>query len=319
MRVRRGERNSASQKTRTFPKRKRPWRREPPQKKNQPTPSSTEFVGRVGELRLRYAKLDGRTVIGHSYFTTPWKLLPPIYLDDTGAAYTLLINPSGGVVGGDGLSIDMTLDRDAHVLVSAPSANRVYRSEEKLSEQFITITVGPHAILEWLPEHTIPFAGSRFRQAIHASLAPGAAIILWDALASGRMARGERWAFTHLENEIHITTATGESLVERYILDPATDLGRVGLAEEWDYVASLYVVSDSVSPEVWASLESKVADILGKLPGQVLGGVSTPAIPGLAIKLLARTAPDLTRLFELLWAAAREALWNLPPVSLRKY
>lgn len=319
MRVRRGEQNSASQKTSTFPKRKRSRRREPSQKKNQPTPSLTEFVGRVGELRLRYAKLDGRTVIAHSYFTTPWKLLPPIYLDDTGAAYTLLINPSGGLVGGDGLSIDMTLDRDAHVLVSAPSANRVYRSEEKLSEQLITVAVGPHAILEWLPEHTIPFAGSRFRQVIHARLAPGAAIILWDALASGRMARGERWAFTHLENEIHITTATGASLVERYILDPATDLGRVGLAEEWDYVASLYVVSDSVSPEVWTSLESKVAEILGKLPGQVLGGVSVPAIPGLAIKLLARTAPDLTHLFELLWVAAREALWNLPPVSLRKY
>ena len=319
MRVRRGERKSASQKTSTFPKRKRSRRRKPSQKKNPPAPSSTEFVGRVGELRLHYAKLEGRTVIAHSYFTTPWKLLPPIYLDDTGAAYTLLVNPSGGLVGGDGLSIDMTLHRAAHVLISAPSANRVYRSEEKLSEQLITITVGPSAILEWLPEHTIPFAGSRFRQAIHANLAPGAAIILWDALASGRMARGERWAFTHLENEIQITTATGESLVERYILDLATDLGRIGLVEEWDYVASLYVVSDAVSPEIWADLESKVAAILGKLPGQVLGGVSTPAIPGLAIKLLARTAPDLASMLDLVWAAARGALWNLPPVSLRKY
>ena len=319
MRVRRGERKSASQKTSTFPKRKRSRRRKPSQKKNPPAPSSAEFVGRVGELRLHYAKLEGRTVIAHSYFTTPWKLLPPIYLDDTGAAYTLLVNPSGGLVGGDGLSIDMTLHRAAHVLISAPSANRVYRSEEKLSEQLITITVGPGAILEWLPEHTIPFAGSRFRQAIHANLAPGAAIILWDALASGRMARGERWAFTHLENEIQITTATGESLVERYILDPATDLGRIGLVEEWDYVASLYVVSDAVSPEIWADLESKVAAILGKLPGQVLGGVSTPAIPGLAIKLLARTAPDLASMLDLVWAAARGALWNLPPVSLRKY
>jgi urease accessory protein len=317
--VRRGVRKSASQKTSTFLKRKASGGSEPSQKKNLPTLFSTEFVGRVGELKLHYAKLDGRTVIAHSYFTTPWKLLPPIYLDDTGAAYTLLVNPSGGLVGGDGLSIDMNLDRDTHVLISAPSANRVYRSEEKLSEQLITIMVGPHAILEWLPEHTIPFAGSRFRQAIHANLAPGAAIILWDALASGRIARAERWAFTHLENEIQITTATGEALVERYILDPTTDLGRVGLAEEWDYVASLYVVSDAVSPETWADLELKVAAILGELPGQVLGGVSRPAVPGLAIKLLARTAPDLTHLLDLLWAAARGALWNLPPVSLRKY
>ena len=117
---------------------------------------STESVGRVGELRLEYAKRDHQTVITRSYCTTPWHLLPPIYLDETGSAYTLLVNPSGGLVGGDGLSIDMNLDRDAHVLISSPSANRVYRSEGKLSEQIITLTVGPGAILEWLPEHTIP-------------------------------------------------------------------------------------------------------------------------------------------------------------------
>lgn len=37
---------------------------------------ATELVGRVGELKLTYTKLDHRTVISHSYFTTPWKLLP---------------------------------------------------------------------------------------------------------------------------------------------------------------------------------------------------------------------------------------------------
>ncbi len=319
MRVRRGERRSASQKTNTFLKRKPSERSKPSQKKNLPAPSSTEFVGRVGELRLHYAKLDGRTVIAHSYFTTPWKLLPPIYLDDTGAAYTLLVNPSGGLVGGDGLFIDMNLDRDAHVLISAPSANRVYRSEGKLSEQVINLTVGPGAILEWLPEHTIPFAGSRFRQAIHVNLAPSATLILWDALASGRIARDERWAFTDLENEIRITTASGSSLFERYVLDPATDLGCVGLAEEWNYVASFYVVNDAMASEVWSGLEATVAAILETRPGEVLGGVSTPPVPGLAIKLLTRTAPDLTAMLDLLWAAVRGALWNFPPVSLRKY
>ena len=297
-----------------------PFRRSRPSPKRTTVEQfATELVGRVGELRLDYAKRDGRTVITHSYFTTPWKLLPPIYLDDTGAAYTLLVNPSGGLVGGDGLSIDMNLDRDSHVLVSAPSANRVYRSEGKLSEQIINITVGPDAILEWLPEHTIPFAGSRFRQSIHATLAPGATIILWDALASGRMARDERWAFSDLENEIQITTASGEALVERYVLEPASDLRGVGLVEEWDYVASFYVVNDAVSPEIWAELESKCAAMLENLPGQVLGGVSRPPVQGLAIKLLARTAPDLTHMLDLLWAEVREALWNLPPVSLRKY
>ena len=279
----------------------------------------TESVGRVGRLRLEYAKRDGRTIIAKSHCTTPWHLLPPIYLDDTGTAYTLLVNPSGGLVGGDRLSIDMRVDEGAHVLISAPSANRVYRSEGEVSAQDIKLAVGPSAILEWLPEQTIPFAGSQFGQTIHATLAPGATIVLWDAIASGRIARGERWAFATLENDIRITTASGSALVERYALDPATNLGAVGLAADWDYVASLYVVNDAVTPEVWSQLETRIGLVLDEQAQQVLGGVSQPAVPGIAVKLLAKSAADLTRMLDALWAAVRAELWNLPPVQWRKY
>jgi urease accessory protein len=213
----------------------------------------------------------------------------------------------------------MKLDEEAHVVISAPSANRVYRTEGLVSQQHVNITVGRGAVLEWFPEHTIPFAGSRFRQTLLATLAPGATLLLWDAVASGRIARGERWAFTDLENEIRITTASGSSLLERYVLDPATDLGRVGLAEEWNYVASFYVVNDATASEVWSGLELKIATILDAKPGEVLGGVSTPSIPGIVIKILTRTAPALTSMLDALWAAVREGLWNLPPVLLRKY
>jgi urease accessory protein len=288
-------------------------------KRKSSTDVLTESVGRVGELRLDYAKRDGQTIIARSHCTTPWHLLPPIYLDETGAAYTLLVNPSGGLVGGDRLSIDMRLGADAHVLISAPSANRVYRSRGEASIQKVEITLGAGAVLEWLPEHTIPFAGSRFRQTIHVQLEPGATILLWDAVASGRIAREERWAFSSLENEICIATAAGQSILERYALDPSTDLGAVGLAAQWDYVASLYVVNDAVAPEVWSRLETRIGLLLDEHPGRILGGVSQPTAPGVAVKLLARTAPDLTGALDSLWAAVRAELWNLPPVAWRKY
>ena len=276
-------------------------------------------VGRVGRLWLDYTRRDHKTILNRSHCTSPWHLLPPIYLDETGTAYTLLLNPSGGLVGGDHLSIDLSLDAGTHVLISAPSANRVYRSRGELSVQEVEIAVGAGAVLEWVPEHTIPFGGSRYRQTLHVTLARGATVLLWDAVASGRMARGERWAFTSLENEIRITTASGNSILERYMLDPATDLGRVGLAEEWDYMASFFVVSDAVSSETWSRLETKLGHILDEHPGQLLGGVSTPTVPGVAVKLLTRIAPDLTRVLDALWAAVRAELWNLPPVAWRKY
>jgi urease accessory protein len=229
------------------------------------------------------------------------------------------VNPSGGLVGGDHVSVEARLHAGTHVLMTSPSANRVYRSLSEPVLQEIRLSVGPEARLEWVPEVTIPFAGARLRQSIHVDLAPGATVVLWDAMASGRVARQERWAFAAVENEIHIRTPLWGSVIERYRLVPGRLPESVGLVESWDYVASLFVIGDAVDADVWKRLDGVLAAILEQRPGLVLGGVSTPAAPGLAVKLIARSAPDLTEMLEVLWAAVREALWNLPVPNLRRY
>jgi urease accessory protein len=278
-----------------------------------------QSLGRVGTLALEYVRQGHRTVFGHTSCQTPWHLFPPIYLDETGSAYTLLVNPSGGLVGGDHLSIDLSVEPKAHALISSPSANRVYRSLSKDAVQEVHMTVGPGGILEWVPEHTIPFAGSRFRQAIDVTLSDTATLILWDAIASGRIGHGERWKFARLENQIRITTTSGASVQEHYVLTPHNVHGGIGLADEWDYVGTLFVMGDAIETTIWASLDSVLAGILESQSDQILGGVSQPAVPGLVIKLVARSAPALTAALNELWAAVRQALWKQPPARLRKY
>jgi len=223
------------------------------------------------------------------------------------------------LVGGDHVSVEARLHAGTHVLMTSPSANRVYRSLSDPAVQEVCLSVGPGARLEWVPEVTIPFAGSRFRQSIHVDLAPGATVVLWDALASGRVARRERWAFATVENEICITTPLGGSVVERYRLVPGGLPESVGLAGSWDYVASLFVIGDAVDADVWKGLEATIAAILDERPGLVLGAVSSPAAPGLVVKLVARSAPDLTETLAAIWAAVRKGLWNLPAPNLRRY
>jgi urease accessory protein len=84
-------------------------------------------------------------------------------------------------------------------------------------------------------------------------------------------------------------------------------------------VGSLFLIGERVEPSVWATLETTLADILETCPGKVLGAVSRPAAPGLAVKLVARSAPDLTMILGDLWAAVRKCLWNLPAANLRRY
>jgi urease accessory protein len=281
--------------------------------------SHESLVGRRGALSYEFERAGSRTILTRSSCTSPWHHFPPSYLEDSGCAYTWLVNPSGGLVGGDHVSVEAQLHAQTHVLMTSPSANRVYRSLSEPAVQEVRLFVGPGARLEWVPEVTIPFAGSRFRQSIHVDLAPGATVVLWDAMASGRVAMRERWAFAAVENEICITTPLGGSVVERYRVVPGLLPESVGLAESWDYVASLFVIGDGVDAEVWKGLEAAIATILDEHPGLVLGAVSTPAAPGLVVKLVARSAPDLTVTLEAIWAAVRTDLWNFPAPNLRRY
>lgn len=276
-------------------------------------------IGRTGELVLDYNRQGSKTILRHSTSRSPWHFFPPITLDETGAAYTLLVNPSGGLVGGDHLSLRATLGPESHVLFSTPSANRVYRSIAEPSRQEIQLTMGTGAILEWVPELTIPFLGSRFSQALHVALGSGGTLILWDALAAGRIGRGERWRFASFDNEIKITTPSGTSVLERYDLASESAMSGAGLAECWDYVASLFILNEAVEEKVWKRLEEHIVPILEDRQGRVLGGVSEPAVRGRIVKLMAKSAPDLNAVFESMWAAARALLWGLPFPALRRY
>ena len=281
--------------------------------------SVIESVGRRGALSYQFEREGPRTVLTRSSCSSPWHHFPPSYLDDSGCANTWLVNPSGGLVGGDHVSVEAQLHAGAHVLLTSPSANRVYRSLSEPALQEIRLSVGPDARLEWLPEVTIPFAEARYRQSIHVELAPGATVVLWDAIASGRVAMQERWAFTAVESEICIRTHRDGAVMERYRLVPDRLPESAGLVASWDYVASLFVIGDAVEAEVWKRLDGVLAAILEQRPGLVLGAVSTPAAPGLVVKLVARSAPDLTVMLESLWASVRKELWDLPIPNLRRY
>jgi urease accessory protein len=108
-------------------------------------------------------------------------------------------------------------------------------------------------------------------------------------------------------------------VIERYELQAGQGRSGIGLAEEWNYVASLFVIGDGISPDRRDGLERRIADYLVEEKQNVLGGVSSPALGGLAVKILARAAPDLASVQQELWRMIRDDLWGLPPVSLRRY
>ena len=273
-------------------------------------------MGRDGFLVLRFERRDNRSVLTHSRFKLPLQVLTPAVLDD-GTLYVMLLNPTGGLVGGDRLLTRIVQGSGTGVCITTPSATRVYRtaSHHALHETFIQVEEG--ASLEYLPDHVIPHAGSELRQSLRVEMARQSRAIIWDAIAAGRLARGERWDFRALESRTEILLCGRPLFINRTMINPLVQRpDRLGLMEGFSYVASLAVLADGF--KAWETLVASFEAQLNRLP-QILGGVSQLATSGCLVRLFAHSAADLTLAQVKLWAQARELILGLAPFDLRKY
>ena len=278
-----------------------------------PAPGRT---GRDGFLGLAFELCGARTILTERRFTLPLQALEPIDLDGSGAATLLLLNPTGGVLGGDRLETRVHLGVGTRVCLSTPSATRVYRSSGPASVQRVRVEVGEGAALEYLPDHVIPSPGARLVQSVDVTLAAGASAILCDAWAVGRAARGEAWLFDLFDSATTIRDPEGFVLKDRITLRGGRGWVGLGGAEGMAYVASFVCVAPSRA--AWDAIAHSLAtDLLERVPVAV-SGVTSLARGGLIARVLAPSAPALQRAVETLWAGCRRRLSGLPPLTLRK-
>src|SRR2546426_11954667 len=123
-------------------------------------------VGRDGTLALALERRDGATVLGACRYRLPLQVLSPMALDDPAAVVSVL-NPTGGLVGGDRLTIDVTIGPAAHGCLTTPSATKVYRTAGAAAGQRGANRLRARALLGGGPPHPNPFAGPGFPPAIH--------------------------------------------------------------------------------------------------------------------------------------------------------
>ena len=116
----------------------------------------------------------------------------------------MLLNPTGGVLGGDHLVTEIIQEAGTHVCLTTPSATRIYRTSQQPAVLETVIKLGEGATLEYLPDHVIPHTGSALRQSLRVEMARGSRAIVLDSLASGRVAHGERWSFTEIDSRTEV-------------------------------------------------------------------------------------------------------------------
>jgi len=227
-----------------------------------------------GRVELAFARDGARTVLSRQHATTPLHVQGVLgrRVEDDPCAEVVVLNVAGGMVGGDLLEHDVTAGPGAAARVLTAGATRLYRaSGEAVTRLRTTLRVAEGALLEYLPDELIPYAGTLYESETLLDLAPGARAIVSEVVGPGRLHHGEVFAYRRLTLRVHAGRAGEPLLRDTLTLEPALWPPRSGpILGPYTHLTTLYAfgLTGEASVSLVAELHAMLED------SGVYGGVT---------------------------------------------
>lgn len=245
-----------------------------------------------GTLTAVLARQGDRTVLRRYAATAPLRLFGPLYRDAAGGAQLYLTNTTAGILQGDVLEVDVTLEAGASALLTAPAAQKVFSMRGGGAAQTCRFRLGPGARLVYWPDQVIPFRDCDYRQETEFHLEDGAAVVAADLLSPGRVAYGEAFAFGHLDLRTRFYLNSRLMLADLLQCRPegeGRDLTVWGRLEGHRYLANIYAAGAGVTRALAEDTAVRVAAAVERSGGRLLAGCSQPWEQGLVVRMLGET------------------------------
>lgn len=131
-----------------------------------------------------------QTVLGQTRHYGPLRVQRAFYPEND-LAHIYILHPPGGVVGGDILHIEFTLQKNTQVLATTPGSGKFYLSAGSWAQLQQHLKIKPGASLEWLPQENILFSGARLQARTRIECQGNGIFIGWDISCLGRPTSNE--------------------------------------------------------------------------------------------------------------------------------
>jgi urease accessory protein len=246
-----------------------------------------------GHLSLVAALRDhGRTVLAAQSFRAPFHISKPYWNADTRALLVQVVNPTAGILAGDRLESQISVQANAALLVTTPSASRLFQMRDGAAECRQEFNVSAGGWLEVMPEPLVPHRGSRYHQTTAINIDRGGALFFVDQLLPGRIGHGETWSWERLCLEITVRVV-GDLVLRERLDQRGSDLKTLAsLAGSGD--SACFANAVLIAPPIAADAEIAWRSQLGALHRDGLWfGVSALRADGWSLKLVARDTVQL--------------------------
>lgn len=279
-------------------------------------------AGWSARLNLRFEARDvngtQRSVMTERDHFGPLRILKPLYPEGDSICHAVIVHPPGGIVAGDSLVVDVHVDSGAHALATTPGAQKWYRSTGASASGITRLHVADGASLEWMPQETMVFNGTRAKQTLEVTLAPKACFFGWEMLCLGRTTRGERFATGEFRQGIRLVRADGGAPLWRESMclngDDALMRSQLGF-RDLPVVATVWIaLPDDQGGTTTANALAAVRSALADTP---LAAASSPELGLVIVKAMGEAPEAVRNLLISVWKSIRLQVFSRPPILPR--
>jgi urease accessory protein len=180
--------------------------------------------GWQAQLRCQFETGPVRTIVRRNH-VGPLTVQRPFYPEGD-VAHIYMLHPPGGVVGGDGLQIDMRVESGASGLVTTPGATKFYRSSGQTAQinQNLTCIDGD---FEWLPQENIFFDGCKVNLDTKIQITESSSLAFWDVNCFGRLAGAQPFESGSVATQLSLYRDKQFLLHDRFVINGGESLQRV--------------------------------------------------------------------------------------------
>lgn len=270
------------------------------------------------KLALEFDTQVQRTFLAKKQHSGPLVIQKTLHPEGDEICHGIIIHPPGGVAGGDELTLEVALAKNANVSLTTPGAGKWYKANGKVASQHLQFYLAENACLEWLPQENILFDGAMVDFSANIHLAENAKYAAWEILCLGRQAKGERWNTGSLRQNLTITRRDKVIWQERAMLlaDDRFFKSLIGLGG--NVISGGFVIAAAGVPATLLA-ECQQVQPVGNADAKARYGVT--ALPEVfSARYIGMSAPAARQYFEHLWhilrpwylsrPAARPRIWN---------
>lgn len=280
--------------------------------------TTATLTPRKSVLRATARQVDNHTILTERYHDAPLKITKTFYEEATGRLQLYIMDVSPGLLDGDSYELNLQLEDNTHLIVTNQSFTKIHPTPYQSAELIQNLHLGKGAVLEYMPEPTIPYAGSRFQGRIKVDLEEAATLLYADIVTPGRTHRGELFQYDSYSSRFEVYRQQQLLAWDQFLLEPAIhDYNGIGAMEDYTHNGTFWIVTDQVSQ----ALLDRIRLLLpaSDVDESILAGASfTASGHSIVVRMLGHNVWQLQELVKLIWDECRSSLLDMPPCQLRK-